>query len=255
MAAESHPNVVAIVVAAGSGTRLPGAVEKQFAPLAGRPIVVHAIEALSAAPAVGAIVLAVPRGREEFAEREIVGAFGLARVTAVVAGGATRAASVVLALAAVPATTDWVLVHDAARPLATPALVARVLEAARETGAAIPALPLADTVKRVAAAGSAGAAGAVARRAAGAVIETVDREGLWGAQTPQAFGQRLLLEAHRRAEREGWDATDCASIVERAGGTVMVVEGERWNIKITEPGDLAIAEAIMAAREAAARAR
>jgi len=228
---------VAIVVAGGSGARLPGAVEKQFVTLGGRPVVVRALEALAAAPEVGAIVLVVPRGREEFARREMVGAFGVPRVAAVVAGGATRAASVRLGLAAVPADTDWVIVHDAARPLATAALAARVLAAAGETGAAVPAIPVADTVKRV---------------RDGVVVETVDRTGLWIVQTPQAFGQRTLVEAHARAEREGSDATDDAVLVERAGGRVRIVEGEPWNVKITEAGDLALAEAIVAAREAGA---
>lgn len=228
---------VAIVVAGGSGARLPGAVEKQFLPLGGRPVVVRALEALAGASEVGAIVLVVPRGREEFARREMIGAFGVPRVAAVVAGGATRAASVRLGLAAVPADADWVLVHDAARPLATAALAGRVLAAAAETGAAVPAVPVADTLKRV-------------RDAV--VVETVDRTGLWIVQTPQAFGQRTLVEAHARAEREGGDATDDAVLVERNGGRVRIVEGEPWNVKITEAGDLALAEAIVAARERAA---
>jgi 2-C-methyl-D-erythritol 4-phosphate cytidylyltransferase len=241
-------NVVAVVVAAGSGSRLPGAVEKQFLPIGGRPIVVHALAALTAAPEVGAIVLAVPRGREEFARREIAGARGVSRVAAVVAGGATRAESVRLALAAIPAATDWVLVHDAVRPFATPALVARVLAAACETGAAIPALPLVDTVKRVSAARASNAGAPGESAGSRAVVETIDRTGLWAAQTPQAFGQRLLLEALRSAGDDAAAATDCAALVERVGGTVRVVEGEPWNIKITGPDDLVLAEAIAVAR-------
>jgi 2-C-methyl-D-erythritol 4-phosphate cytidylyltransferase len=227
---------VAVVVAAGSGTRLPGSVEKQFAPLRGRPVVVRALEALAAAREVEAIVLVVPRGREEFARAEMVIAHRVPRVAAVVAGGATRGASVRLGLAAVPASTDWVIVHDAARPLATAALVGRVLEGARETGAAVPAMPVADTLKRA---------------DGGVVIDTLDRDGLWAVQTPQAFGQRTLLAAHARAEKEGWETTDDAALVERAGGRVRIVEGERWNIKITEAGDLVVAEAILEARERA----
>lgn len=223
-----------VVVAGGSGTRLPGAVEKQFQLLAGKTVLAHALLAVEASPEVGAIILVVPPGRVEHARTKIVAAHKLAKVAAVVEGGPTRAASVRLGLAAVRADVDWVCVHDAARPLATPALFARVLAGAAATGAAVPALPIADTIKRV---------------EAGRVIETVDRAGLWSVQTPQAFGQRTLLEAHARAERSGEDASDCALLVERAGGTVSVVAGEPWNIKITEPADLALAAAILAARK------
>jgi 2-C-methyl-D-erythritol 4-phosphate cytidylyltransferase len=143
-----------------------------------------------------------------------------------------------LGLAAVPANVDWVLVHDAVRPFATPALAARVLAAAEATGAAIPAVRIADTVKRV------------EPDPIAIVRETIDRSELRAVQTPQAFGQRTLVDALALAERESIDASDCASLVEQNGGAVAVVEGERWNIKITTPDDLALAEAILAARAA-----
>lgn len=227
-----------IIVAGGSGTRLPGAVEKQFLRLGGRPILAHSTIAMAAAPEISSLVLVVPRGREESVGRDVVASLGLAKVAAVVAGGSTRAESVRLGLAAVPASIDWVLVHDAVRPFATAALAARVLAAAAATGAAIPAVRIADTVKRV------------GPEPVAIVRETIDRSELRAVQTPQAFGQRTLVDALALAERESIDASDCASLVERNGGAVAVVEGERWNIKITTPEDLALAEAILVARAA-----
>jgi len=242
MAGSLEGRAACVVVGGGSGTRLPGAVEKQFLMLGGMPILARAALAMQSAPEVASIVLVVPRGREEATRREIARAFGLERVAAVVAGGATRAESVRLGLAAVPANVDWVLVHDAVRPFATPALAARVLAAAGASGAAIPALRIADTVKRARAAADAAAPILV--------DETIDRSRLWAAQTPQAFGQRTLVDALAHAEREEIDAPDCASLVERNGGAVAIVEGEKHNIKITTPEDLLLAEAILAARHA-----
>jgi 2-C-methyl-D-erythritol 4-phosphate cytidylyltransferase len=225
-----------VIVAGGSGMRLPGAVEKQFLRLGGRPILAHSAVAMAAVPEISSVVLVVPRGREENVRRDVVEAFSVAKVAAIVAGGATRAESVRLGLAAVPANVDWVLVHDAVRPFATPALAARVLAAVEATGAAIPAVRIADTVKRV------------EPDPIAIVRETIDRSELRAVQTPQAFGQRTLVDALALAERESIDASDCASLVERNGGAVAVVEGDRWNIKITTPDDLALAEAILAAR-------
>ncbi|MFN0151548.1 MAG: 2-C-methyl-D-erythritol 4-phosphate cytidylyltransferase [bacterium] len=260
MALARQRHAACIIVGGGSGTRLPGAVEKQFLSLGGMPIVARTALAMQSSPEIASIVLVVPRGREDFARREIAQAFGVDRVAAVVAGGATRAESVRLGLAAVPANVDWILVHDAVRPLATPALVARVLAAAGATGAAIPALRVADTVKRArvaepaqAAAADAGAASTTAAQIT--VEETIDRARLWAVQTPQAFGQRTLVDALARAERDNIDAPDCASLVERNGGVVAIVEGETHNIKITTPDDLFLAEAILAARHAKGEGR
>ncbi len=199
-------SVWAIVVAAGSGTRF-GAV-KQVRPLGDRRVIDHAVD--RARRACDGVVVAVPRDAE----------WDLAGVT-VVTGGATRSASVRGALAAVPDDAEIVVVHDAARPLATEALFAAVVAAVRAgADGAVPGLPVADTVKRT---------------ADGIVIETVPREGLVTVQTPQAFRASVLRAAHER-EPEG---TDDAAVVESAGGRVVVVAGERTNLKITEPEDLA----------------
>jgi 2-C-methyl-D-erythritol 4-phosphate cytidylyltransferase len=153
------------------------------------------------------------------------------KADAVVAGGETRAASVRAGLAAVPADVDAVLVHDAVRPLATPELSARVLAAvAGGADGAVPGVPVVDTLKRV---------------QGDRVETTVDRAELVAVQTPQAFRADVLRRAHAG---EG-DATDDAALVEAVGGTVVVVAGERDNLKVTWPEDLAVAEALLAARE------
>ncbi len=204
----------AIVVAAGGGIRF-GA-PKQFAALAGRRVVDRSVDA--AAAACDAVILVLPAGC----------AWDGAPVAAVVVGGATRAESVRAGLAAVPAPTDVVMVHDAARPLASPALFAAVAAAVRDgADAAVPALPVADTIKRVDGA---------------RVTGTLDRDGLVAVQTPQAFRAGALRAAHAA----GGDATDDAAFVEAAGGMVVVVPGEARNVKITTAADLDLVAALLA---------
>lgn len=224
----SAAGVWAVLVAAGSGERFGGKRPKAFANLAGRPLVAESIERLDASPWVGSIVVVAPPDWEEptilLAEE-----LGAGSVRAVVTGGTTRTDSVRAGLAEVPGDTAVVLVHDAARPLLPDEVVERVVTALGEGwDAAVPALPLADTVKR-----SEGEA----------VAETVDRSGLHAVQTPQAF----LAEALRRALAGAGDATDCAGLVEAAGGRVRLVEGDRRLLKVTTPADLAIVETLLGA--------
>jgi len=212
-----------LIVAAGSGSRLGRGEPKALVPLAGRPILAWALDALLPLH-FARIVVAAPRDRTEDFSR-IAG--GSARV---VAGGDTRSESVrrgVEALA--PADGDIVAIHDAARPFVTAIETEAVLRAARETGAAIAATRIVDTVKRT---------------ASGRVVETLDREGLFGAATPQAFRAETL----RRAIGVGGDATDEAALCERLGIPVAVVPVSRLCFKITTPEDLELAEAIQARR-------
>ena len=207
-------SVWALVVAAGSGDRFGAA--KQYALLAGRPVLAHAVAA--ARTACDGVVLVVRSGDEHRAE---------VRATAadrVVAGGATRASSVRLGLAAVPVDADIVVVHDAARPLAGPELFLAAIAAVREgADGAVCAVAVTDTLKRV---------------DGDAVVATVDRTGLVAVQTPQAFRADALRRAHAgRAE-----ATDDAALVEAAGGRVVVVPGHVGNIKLTAAPDLVVAE-------------
>jgi 2-C-methyl-D-erythritol 4-phosphate cytidylyltransferase len=212
----------AIVVGAGDGRRLGGDRPKAFVGLGDEVMLAHSVRMLDDHPAVDGIVLVVPEGWEEpatlLADELVAG-----KVAAAVAGGSSRAASVAAGLAAVPDDADLILVHDAARPFAKSELVSRVLEALGQADGAVPGVPLTDTVKRV---------------HAGVVVETPDRSQLVAVQTPQGFRADVLRRAHAQAD-ELAAATDCASLVEAAGGRVAVVEGDPANLKVTTPDDLA----------------
>jgi 2-C-methyl-D-erythritol 4-phosphate cytidylyltransferase len=214
---------VAIVPAAGSGERLAAGVDKAFVSLSGQTLVERTIAGLRDSGVVDDIVVAVPAGRTDEAKLILGGQ------ASVVAGGADRTESVRLALAAA-GDPDFVLVHDAARPLTPPALIVRVVEALRAGHAAVvPALPLTDTVKAV--------------DANGVVLGTPERSGLRAVQTPQGFAAAVLLRAYERAGAGFF--TDDASMVENLGSQVQTVEGDPLAFKITTPLDLTLAEAVL----------
>jgi len=228
--------VVAIVVGAGRGERLGHALPKAFVPLAGRPLLVHALAALGASEAVEGLLPVLPADVE--VPPGLLAGVGLppgvaAKCLAPVAGGARRQDSVAAGLAALPPGVEIAAVHDAARPLVRPEAVSRVVEAARRHGAALLAVPVGDTLKRV---------------RDGRVIETPPRDEWWAAQTPQAFRVELLREALAKAEAEGRTGTDCAQLVEALGVAVHVVPGDPENVKITHPADLALAARILEER-------
>ena len=215
---------VALIVAAGRGERLGGTHPKAFVELAGQPLVQWSIDVLRSVAGIETIVLALPAG-----------APAPAGVTAV-EGGAVRSESVRRALAAAPAG-DPVLVHDAARPLLSAELAESVIAALQRDAsadAAIAAAPVTDTVKRV--------------DGGGAVSETLDRGELWAVQTPQVFRRAALERALDVAPEILAQATDDASLLERAGGRVIVVRASPENLKVTTPLDLEIAELLMARR-------
>ena len=217
----------AVLVAAGRGERLGGDRPKAFAPLGGRVLLAESLERLEASEWIDAIVVVVP---EEWEEPAILLAeeLGAGKVNSAVAGGATRAGSVRQGLAEVPDDALIVLVHDAARPLLSEEVIRRVMDGLEEGWDGVVAgLPLADTVKRVDAHGS--------------VAETVDRSGLYAIQTPQVFPVAGLRDALRR----GGDASDCAALVEQAGGRVHVVEGDPRLVKVTTASDLAFVETLL----------
>jgi 2-C-methyl-D-erythritol 4-phosphate cytidylyltransferase/2-C-methyl-D-erythritol 2,4-cyclodiphosphate synthase len=221
--------VRAVVVAAGRGARFGG--DKLSRPIAGRPVLRWALGAFEACPEIDAVTLVVAAENRE-ASAAWVAEAGFTRVTTVCAGGAERQESVLQGLRASPPAT-WVAVHDGARPLVTPALIQACLAAAREHGAAAPALPVVDTLKRL--------------DPEGRMRETVDRRAFLAIQTPQVFRWELLLEAHEAAARAGFQGTDCASLVERLDHPVFPVPGDPRNLKITTPDDLALAEALLEA--------
>jgi 2-C-methyl-D-erythritol 4-phosphate cytidylyltransferase len=223
--------VFAIFPAAGLGTRMAGPQPKQFVALNGIPILVHALRAFAAVERVTAIYVAV---RKPEMERTLAQAaeFGLNGRVQVVEGGDNRQESVAHALAALPAEDDdIVLVHDAVRPLIDAATIERTIDAVVEFGAAIVGLPAVDTIKQV------------ERTAHGALVTaTIPREYVVLAQTPQGFRYGLLQRAFAEATADGFVGTDEASVVERAGLPVAVVHGSQVNLKITQPGDLELAE-------------
>jgi 2-C-methyl-D-erythritol 4-phosphate cytidylyltransferase len=221
----------AVIVAAGEGRRMGSAAPKPLLLLAGRPIILHTL-ARFADSGVGKAIVVVPAAERSKFEKSI-GAGELGRLEwSLTNGGPRRQDSVALGLEALDADCEIVVVHDAVRPLVSPALIDRCAEAANKDGAAVSGLPVSDTIKVVSA----------DRRAEA----TPPRDMLWSIQTPQAFRVGLLREAHRRAEIDRFEATDDAMLVERLGEKVVVVEGERRNIKITTPEDLSFAEALLA---------
>jgi 2-C-methyl-D-erythritol 4-phosphate cytidylyltransferase len=213
-------SLVVVIPAGGVGTRLGRRTPKQFLALGGSAILAATVAHFARHPAVERIVVAAPAAHLDRARRALRGIRGS---IAVVPGGATRQESVALGLGAAPDHAGIVIVHDAVRPFITRALIDAVVGAARRAGAAVCALPVAETVKRV----------------RGDEVEaTVDRTDLWTVQTPQAFRAPLLREAHDKARRDGVVGTDDAALVERLGHPVKVVRGLLENLKITTPEDL-----------------
>ena len=223
--------VFVILPAAGLGTRMAGPQPKQFLALNGLPILIHSLRAFAAVPRVTAIYVAVRSTEIERVEAQVA-EYGLAGRVRVVEGGDNRQESVSHALAALSAQPDdVVLVHDAVRPLIDAATIDRTIDAVIEFGAAIVGLPAVDTIKHV------------ERTAHGALITaTIPREFVVLAQTPQGFRYGLLQKAFAEAQADGFVGTDEASVVERAGLPVAVVHGSQVNLKITQPGDLELAE-------------
>ena len=223
--------VFVILPAAGLGTRMAGPQPKQFLFLDGLPILIHSLRAFAAVERVTAIYVAVRATEMERVEAQVA-QFGFSGRVKVVEGGDNRQESVLNALAAVPAEADdIVLVHDAVRPLIDAATIERTIDAVIEFGAAIVGLPAVDTIKQV------------ERTAHGALItSTIPREYVVLAQTPQGFRYGLLKKAFAEATTDGFIGTDEASVVERAGHPVAVVHGSQVNLKITQAGDLELAE-------------
>jgi 2-C-methyl-D-erythritol 4-phosphate cytidylyltransferase / 2-C-methyl-D-erythritol 2,4-cyclodiphosphate synthase len=221
---------IALVVAAGRGTRLGGPLPKQYLPLAGRPVLRYSLEALSSHPGIDAVRVVF---NPDDAATYDAATRGLALLPPV-AGGAARQDSVRFGLESLAdAPPERVLIHDGARPFLDAGTIDRVLAALAEAPGAIPALPLKDTVKR---------------GAEGRIVETLDRAQLWRAQTPQGFRYQDILAAHRAAA--GHDLSDDAAVAERAGLAVRLVAGSEANFKVTTAEDLQQAERLLAARQA-----
>jgi 2-C-methyl-D-erythritol 4-phosphate cytidylyltransferase len=213
-------SAAAVIVAGGRGERLGS--PKQFLPLGGLPMLLWSVRSFEAHPGVSEIVVVLPAEAAAEPPPWLKG-----ESVRCCAGGDTRRASAGLGVLSVDSNADWILIHDAARPFLTSGVIDRVLAAASDVGAALPVLPVSDTIKRV---------------EGGRVVDTPDRSRLGRAQTPQAFEAGLIRHLHAMAAEKGISASDDVALCESEGHPVAAVEGDPWNLKITTPADLALAE-------------
>jgi 2-C-methyl-D-erythritol 4-phosphate cytidylyltransferase len=223
---------IAIIAAAGAGTRMASDRPKQFLQLAGRPVIFHTLKVFEECDSIDEVILVLPAA-ESAGFLSLAGKFGVRKVARVVAGGATRADSVKRGLMAIrAATAEVIAVHDGVRPFVTVDEIYNTVAAAKADGAAILVAPVTDTIKQV-----------NERQ----IVKTFDRSLLRRALTPQCFRYEVLLEAYKHADVNDPSLTDESALVEQLGRPVSIVEGSARNIKITTVEDLAIAEAILAA--------
>ena len=226
-------DVGVVIVAGGESARIGGSELKQFRWVAGKPTLLHSLQTFMARPDVAAVVVVLPRAFVADPPPWIFQC-DIDRLMLSV-GGRTRTDSVQNGLEDLPDEAQVVLIHDAARPLVDDATIDRVIVAARSGACAVAALPVVDTLKEV--------------DSAGRIVRTVDRAGLWRAQTPQGFPRDVIVRAHRDARANHVSATDDAALCERLGIPVSVVRGSERAMKITEESDFARAEALFLLRE------
>ena len=219
-------SVCAVVPAGGTGTRMGGTVPKQFLELDGKPILYYTLKTLQDCGIISELILVVPEKEYDNACTDWLGKPEI--VTKVVVGGEKRQDSVYNGFCELSPQTEIVLVHDGVRPFLSHQMIQESVDAAREYGAAITAIPVNDTIKKV--------------DDSGLVSKTVDREGLWRVQTPQVFRYELLEEAFKKANSEKFYGTDEGTLIEHLGKPVKIVEGSEQNIKITRPEDLRLSE-------------
>lgn len=225
--------VAGLIPAAGSGVRMGGDIAKPFLQLGGREILARTLDVFEHCAVISEVWVIVAAENVSACQQGIIERYGFRKVRDVVAGGASRQESVWRGLQRVEAAVDLVVVHDGVRPFVTDAVLRETLGCAATHGAAVTAVPLRDTLKRI---------------SDGGVVETtVPRDNLWRAQTPQAFQRHLLMSAYRQAWERGVQATDDASLIESMGHPVKVVSGSEHNIKITTPEDLNFSEGLLRA--------
>lgn len=225
-------NYSVIIPAAGVGKRMRAGKNKQLLELAGKPLLMHTLQVFENDACCGGIVLVI-NPTEEKEIHALLARFAINKVRHIVAGGPERQDSVYEGLKAC-GDQDFALVHDGARPFVAKRIIHRLVERAAEVGAAVPAIPVNDTIKRV---------------EDGKVRQTLERSSLWSVQTPQAFRLWLARDIHEKAKMSGFRGTDDASLAEHFGHEVAVVESGAENIKITTPYDLVMARSILERRE------
>ena len=223
---------VAILLAAGRSKRFKGRGIKQFSRLEKRYLIDYPLRALIDSPWIQYIILAVPKGWVGFVKDKIIKRYNLkGKKIEVVAGGRRRQDSAYKALQKIPPKSDFILFHDGARPFLTKGMISKSIKGAKKSGSCIFALPVTDTIKE-------SMDGKTVKR-------TLSRSILWEIQTPQSFSGELIKRGFASAYRKGWYGTDTSSLVERIGGRVKIILGDRRNIKITTPEDLVFAKAII----------
>jgi 2-C-methyl-D-erythritol 4-phosphate cytidylyltransferase len=232
---DASSKAAAIIVAAGEGLRMGGGDKKQFVLLGDRPVMAHCLCAFEACDVVEEVFVVIAEGDRTLCRERVISPLRLKKKIHLIPGGATRQASVFNGLRATEERFPVVAIHDAVRPLIKSEQIAECVRVAETHGACIPVIPATDTVKRV--------------DEESRVVATLNRQMIRMAQTPQAFQYWLIYKAHLAAREEGRRATDDAELVERCGGMVRVVAGDPYNIKITVPTDLKVAEALLALEE------
>ena len=226
-----NSKICTLIPAAGEGNRLKSVVKKPYLALAQKPILTHTIQRFEQNTAVDEIFVLVNEADFEMCRVTVLAPYAFQKVQPLVAGGATRQQSVHNGVRALPADTDFVIVHDGVRPFVTDETIFACLDAAAEWGAAVAAVPVKETIKIA--------------NAEDFIVETPPRERLWTVQTPQVFRKSLLEEAHQIAEEKQLTATDDAALVEHLGHPVKLVNGNYANVKITTPEDLRIANVFL----------
>ena len=222
--------VSAIIVAAGQGIRMKGTMRKQYLDLSGQPVLAHSIMTFDSCSLVDEILLVIPKEDVEYCQNKILSLLDLNNQINLVCGGDKRQDSVYNGLKATTKNTETVVIHDGVRPFIQPEDLKQCILVSKKYGACILGTPASDTLKRA--------------DKSNIIETTLSRENIWLAQTPQAFKYDLILKAHETARRDGYVGTDDASLVERMGEDVKIINGGKFNIKITKKEDLAIAKAM-----------
>jgi 2-C-methyl-D-erythritol 4-phosphate cytidylyltransferase len=230
----SSHRVTAVIPAAGSGMRMGLEEAKQYLEIGGKPLLVHTLRTFQECHLVDSIIIVVPEKDIDYCLHQMVQRYQFSKVYKVISGGERRQDSVRNGIEAVADSCGWVLIHDGVRPFVSIQLIEKVIKTARRFRAVITGLPVTETIKRVDSKAN--------------VLKTIERKGLWVIQTPQIFSREDIYLAHQEALKRGWtDATDDASLVEKMGISIKIIEGEERNIKITTLHDLQVARFLLSA--------
>ncbi|MBI5417798.1 2-C-methyl-D-erythritol 4-phosphate cytidylyltransferase [Candidatus Poribacteria bacterium] len=221
---------IAIIAAAGQSRRMGGELNKQFIEICGKPLLAYSLLVFNNSPLIDEIFIAIEAKNIDFCRKQIIDKYNITKVKNIIAGGKERQDSIYNALNVIPSDTDYVVIHDGARPMVTYEMIESLLAQTFKNGASITAMPVKDTIKET---------------ENSLVVRTIDREKLVYVQTPQAFAAKIIKEAYAKAYENGFIGTDDAVLVERLGIKIKIVEGSYSNIKVTTPDDISIAEALI----------